>query len=264
MTETIVPTSIDRATTGAFLACDLPLEDIVPTRKVGRFHHGDLRLSLLAAAARALATRGDADISLRELARGLGVTHAAAYRHFSAKSDLLAALAARGWARLAELTDRVVTEAAGEASVETLRRIGHAYIAFARVNPGPYHAMQLRELRHHGFAALDAAVETVIDRLVALIRDGQATGALRGDIAPRDLAVAVLAALDGAARAVLMAPDPAEIAAHVVDMAASGLGTLSASAGHRLTPLAGSATSTSERRERRKAPVDTLTLELFD
>ena len=62
------------------------------------YHHGNLRPALLAAAERALARGGE--LSLRELAREIGVSHAAPRRHFADKQALLDALALDGFERL--------------------------------------------------------------------------------------------------------------------------------------------------------------------
>lgn len=68
----------------------------------GDYHHGNLRQALLDCGESLLEEVGIAGLSLRALARATGVSHAAPYRHFADKADLLAALAARGFARLAE------------------------------------------------------------------------------------------------------------------------------------------------------------------
>lgn len=47
------------------------------------YHHGDLRAALLAEAAALVAERGAAGVSLRELARRAGVSHAAPAHHFT-------------------------------------------------------------------------------------------------------------------------------------------------------------------------------------
>src|SRR3954471_16858488 len=64
------------------------------------YHHGDLRAALLAAAERPLRDRGAGALSLRELAREVGVSHAAPGRHFKDKQALLDALALAGYERL--------------------------------------------------------------------------------------------------------------------------------------------------------------------
>ncbi len=57
------------------------------------YHHGDLRAALLERAAQRLRSGTVADLSLRALARDLGVSHAAPNRHFSDRQAFLAALA---------------------------------------------------------------------------------------------------------------------------------------------------------------------------
>ncbi len=61
-----------------------------------RYHHGDLRPALIEEGLRLIA-EGPADVlSLRELARRVGVSATAVYRHFPDKGALMAALAAQG------------------------------------------------------------------------------------------------------------------------------------------------------------------------
>ena len=64
-----------------------------------RYHHGDLRAALLAAAETELDERGVESFSLRGVARRAGVSHAAPAHHFRDVRGLLTALAAEGFAR---------------------------------------------------------------------------------------------------------------------------------------------------------------------
>ncbi|HLU92147.1 MAG TPA: helix-turn-helix domain-containing protein, partial [Pedomonas sp.] len=66
-----------------------------------RYHHGNLQEELIATALEMLEAQAEGNISLRELARRVGVSPNAAYRHFPDKEALLAALAAEGFQRLA-------------------------------------------------------------------------------------------------------------------------------------------------------------------
>jgi AcrR family transcriptional regulator len=63
---------------------------------VKNYHHGNLRAELLDTALQRLHEEGVEALSLRALARSVGVSQTAPYRHFSDKNDLLAALATRG------------------------------------------------------------------------------------------------------------------------------------------------------------------------
>src|ERR1700676_5159340 len=64
------------------------------------YHHGNLRTALLVAAERTVRERGVQDLSLRELAREVGVSHGAPRRHFPDRQALLDVLADAGFARL--------------------------------------------------------------------------------------------------------------------------------------------------------------------
>jgi AcrR family transcriptional regulator len=86
------------------------------------YHHGDLRRALLAAAVSAIEEHGPAALSLRDLARRAGVSHAAPSHHFGDKAGLLTALAAEGF--------RLLDEALRAAGEDLLGR-GVAYVRFA-------------------------------------------------------------------------------------------------------------------------------------
>ena len=77
-----------------------------------RYHHGDLKTALLEAGMRLLAERTVEDMSLREVARSVGVSATAVYRHFPDKASLMRALAEEGLARLAR-AQHEAAEAAG-------------------------------------------------------------------------------------------------------------------------------------------------------
>lgn len=105
------------------------------------YHHGDLRNALVRAAA-ALAAKGGPDsVTIRAAAREVGVTPTAAYRHFGAQEELLAA--AKECA-LDELTDAMHREIAArpvssdpvDRALARLGALGRGYIAFARAQPG--------------------------------------------------------------------------------------------------------------------------------
>lgn len=112
------------------------------------YHHGHLRAALIEAAAEAVANHGVAALSLRALARELGVSHTAPRHHFTDKRGLLTALATDGYARLA---DKLF--AAGDDFLEA----GVAYVRFAIENPGHFAVMYQPELVDEDDAELQAA-----------------------------------------------------------------------------------------------------------
>ncbi|PZU06059.1 TetR/AcrR family transcriptional regulator [Sphingomonas sp.] len=143
-----------------------------------RYHHGDLRRTMLDTALAMLTEENGWQFTLRELARRAGVSHTASYKHFPDKAALLAELALIGMDRL-----RTALLAARPSEAVTLRNqfieMSRAYVRFGTENPNLYRLMfsaDAREsasgrLKEHGVAALAV--------LVDLIEEGQRLGWLR-------------------------------------------------------------------------------------
>ena len=102
------------------------------------YHHGSLRASLLDAADALLADRGEPALTLREVARVAGVSHAAPYHHFPAREDLLAAVAQRAFVQLGDAMHAAAQ--AGDAR-EALLGICEAYVRQARARPAHFRLM---------------------------------------------------------------------------------------------------------------------------
>lgn len=97
------------------------------------YHHGDLRRALVEAGLQLLEQREADELSLREIARKVGVSATAVYRHFPHKEALLDALAAEGLGRLAQAQHAAAAAAGGgEAGFVAT---GVAYVRFALANP---------------------------------------------------------------------------------------------------------------------------------
>ncbi|MEM8998021.1 MAG: helix-turn-helix domain-containing protein, partial [Acidobacteriota bacterium] len=62
-----------------------------------QYHHGDLRAALVRSATELLERSGPGAVSLRSVARDAGVSHAAPYRHFKDRHELMEAVAAAGF-----------------------------------------------------------------------------------------------------------------------------------------------------------------------
>ncbi|MFI9017188.1 TetR/AcrR family transcriptional regulator [Streptomyces griseus] len=95
------------------------------------YHHGDLRRVILDAALDAIATNGPGALSLRDLARRAGVSHAAPAHHFKDRTGLLTAVAAEGYALFADAL----------AGAPDLRERGVAYVRFAATHPAHFQVM---------------------------------------------------------------------------------------------------------------------------
>lgn len=98
------------------------------------YHHGNLRAELLDTAIEQLRAVGAEELSLRALARAIGVSQTAPYRHFADKSELLAAMATRGYRDLLKRlhTAGTTTE---DCPREQLRAFAHAYVDYAAGQP---------------------------------------------------------------------------------------------------------------------------------
>jgi AcrR family transcriptional regulator len=112
------------------------------------YHHGDLKAVILAQAATLVAERGADGISLRELARAAGVSHAAPAHHFTDRRGLFTALATQGF----ELLAAALTEARPQ-FIDAAK----AYVRFALDHPGHYEVMFDKSLYDDTDAELVAA-----------------------------------------------------------------------------------------------------------
>ena len=108
------------------------------------YHHGDLPNALAEAATDLARSGGPEAVVLREAARRVGVSAAAAYRHFVGHGELLQAVKERAIEALADaLADGLASgEPLASPPAEALRRFRNlslAYVGFARANPGLFH-----------------------------------------------------------------------------------------------------------------------------
>lgn len=103
-----------------------------------QYHHGNLREALVFEAIRLLETEGKAGLSLRRVARGVGVSQAAPYGHFKDKQALLLAVCAAGYERFAARMRQEAEQTSGPAYIAAL---GRGYIFFALENPALFQLM---------------------------------------------------------------------------------------------------------------------------
>ena len=141
------------------------------------YYGGDLRRDLLDAALATIAREGPSAVSLRSLARDLGVSHAAPANHFPDKAALFTAIAVEGFTRLREAMAGAVAELGPDAAAgQRFRAVGRAYTSFALAHPAHFAVMWQRDLLHPGDPELAAAGDRTFELLLGSVRDLQAEG----------------------------------------------------------------------------------------
>ncbi|MDI9886447.1 TetR/AcrR family transcriptional regulator [Streptomyces sp. HNM0645] len=114
------------------------------------YHHGDLRRAFLDAAVEVIGESGPGAMSLRELARRAGVSHAASQHHFGDKAGLLTAVACQGYELLADKLS-----GAGDGLLD----VGVAYVHFAATHRAHFEVMFQPSLYHADTPEVSAARE---------------------------------------------------------------------------------------------------------
>ncbi|MGN6721879.1 MAG: TetR/AcrR family transcriptional regulator [Marmoricola sp.] len=146
------------------------------------YHHGSLRAALIDAAVAEVEAVGAAAVSMREIARRAGVSHAAPAHHFGDKTGVFTAIATDGF--------RMTTDAIAPAAHGPFGFLdgGAAYVTFALTHPGYFEVMYrpglyrtddpaLVEAREAAFALLESsaaelAEEWEIDDVTGLVAVG--------------------------------------------------------------------------------------------
>jgi len=107
--------------------------------KKSTYHHGNLREVLISSALEILKEGTLQDLSLRALARKVGVSQTAPYRHFEDKEALIAVLMQEG-SSLLQASMRVACKNSDE-SVDRLINLGLAYYDFSQQHPAHFRLM---------------------------------------------------------------------------------------------------------------------------
>ncbi|CAN5168027.1 TetR/AcrR family transcriptional regulator [soil metagenome] len=113
--------------------------------RAGRRRAGEVLEALIAAGVSQARYGGVDAVVLREATRAVGVTPTAAYRHFSNRDDLLAAVASEAMRLLAIRMQEELEQVHGRKRTlrwarARLRAVGHAYLGFAIDEPGLFQA----------------------------------------------------------------------------------------------------------------------------
>jgi len=196
----------------------------------GQYHHGELRRALLDATLAIVGREGTGALSLRAVARRVGVSPQASYNHFPDRAALLAAAAEEGLHELARML-REARDAAHGAG-ERLEATGIAYVAFASSHGAHFQLFSAPDLAaERSGPALSAAYEEAFGVVLGAVEECQKAGIVRGGDA-RKLALTAWATVHGLASLVVdgqlaiarVPGDPSEVARATVRVLFKGLG----------------------------------------
>jgi AcrR family transcriptional regulator len=130
----------------------------------------DLREACVAEAFRIVEEQGVEQLSLREVARRLGISHQAPYRHFASRDHILAEIIARSFEEFAAYLNG---RAPHPLPHDDLREMGLHYMTYARLHPLKYRLMfntpmpdpkshpRMTSKARHAFAILADRLEQV-------------------------------------------------------------------------------------------------------
>jgi AcrR family transcriptional regulator len=135
------------------------------------YYAGDLRRDLLDTALAVVVEAGPAALSLRDLARRLGVSHAAPANHFLDKRALFTALATEAHVLLGQEMAEAVANAPSGDPLARLAATGRAYLAFAREHPGHFVVMWQEDMQDRADPALATAAASTFSTLVTLAHE---------------------------------------------------------------------------------------------
>ncbi len=200
------------------------------------YHHGNLKEALMRATLDLIGEKGLVGVTFAEAARRAGVSAAAPYRHFRDRDELVAAVAAVGFERLAEALTAAWQDGR-PAAAAAYERAGRAYLDFARRNPAEYAAMfesglpaegheALQQAGNRAFGVLRAAAEALVAQIPGPSRPPALMVALHTWALAHGVA-SLFGRADGARRKLPMAPDELLEAAFLVYL--KGLGAPSGS-----------------------------------
>jgi AcrR family transcriptional regulator len=153
-----------------------------------RYHHGDLRAALLEAALAVINEVGPSALSIREVARRAGVSHAAPYRHFRNRDALIEGVVEQGFALMQQAMLRRMAAAPPDPT-QQFAASGLAYVEFALEHPSHYRVLFGGNLLSRE-ASQHRASDDVLAALIDALRQCQALGVVRaGDPVHQALAI---------------------------------------------------------------------------
>ena len=138
-------------------------------KRAPNYHHGDLRNTLIVAAAELIEERNSSDFTIIEAARRAGVSSGAPYRHFKDKEALLLSVAELG---ILGLRDAIANAISGiqKGTIERIIAAGHAYMRYI-IDKQAFYDLMWGELLVDAMASAGTRPPSAFEILVVLVDD---------------------------------------------------------------------------------------------
>ena len=146
------------------------------SKKPEPYHHGDLKAAVLKRSAEIISEKGIEALSLRAVARDLGVSHGAPNRHFKSKSELLSALVTDIWNKMRDATLRSAAATETENPYVRLNALGRGYLRWALENKSEFQAMSHPDLRLYTDNSVKDSQIAFNDVIKSAVQAAQAAG----------------------------------------------------------------------------------------
>ena len=147
------------------------------------YHHGNLAEALISAAIELVEERGFEQLSLREVAKRVGVSPGAPFRHFKTKAALVTAMAEQAMVRFRAAVDQAVASAQSDDPILGLEAIGRGYVSWALNNPTHFRIISSRSLVDFSNSPqLQADNDAVRELMIEFIIRGQSSGRISPDL----------------------------------------------------------------------------------
>ena len=142
------------------------------------YHHGNLHNELLDGAYAMLAEEGIQNLSLRKVARRIGVSHNAPYQHFPDREALIAALSEQGFRKLIKELDSTLEQTHDESIIQQISALAFAYVQFMADHPA-YLEVMFGPYPYQNYPELSTAALESFEKLVRLVENGQSSGEIK-------------------------------------------------------------------------------------
>jgi len=140
--------------------------------KKNSYHHGNLRSELIYAAIELLDEQGVEAVSVRKIARKVGVAHSAPANHFKDKKALFTALATEIFTHLLSIMDKELKTKASSLS-ESIHLFSKTILEFGLKYPNRYHLLWRKECLNNEDEVLYAVMENMYERLTKILAEHQ-------------------------------------------------------------------------------------------